>query len=479
MTRRRCGFQSCRWRSARRCSSSHSSTSWYCNGGESANCERPTKHCTMNDALVTTLLIVALFALLGSGVWIGLALAGVAWIGMTLFSSRPAGDAMAVTIWGTASSWTLTALPLFVWMGEILFRTRLSEDMFKGLAPWLERVPGRLLHTNVIGCAIFAAVSGSSAATCATIGKMTLPELLRRGYPDTITIGTLAGAGTLGLLIPPSIIMIVYGVAANVSISHLFIAGVIPGLVLASLFSGYIVAWALLHRDLVPTIAERTTLLQKLHASRHLIPIVLLIALVLGSIYAGIATATEAAAFGVVGALLISAAQGSLNWTTFRVSTLGATRLYCMIALILAGASFLTLAMGYIGLPRHLAEWIGGLGLSQLALIVALMVFYIILGCFLDGISMVVLTMGVILPTVEKAGIDLVWFGIFIVLVVEMAQITPPVGFNLFVLQGMTQRQITWIARHSMPMFALMCVAVLAIWYFPVIVTFLPQHMKL
>ena len=247
----------------------------------------------MNDAVVTTLLIVALFALLGSGVWIGLALAGVAWIGMTLFSSRPAGDAMAVTIWGTASSWTLTALPLFVWMGEILFRTRLSEDMFKGLAPWLERIPGRLLHTNVIGCTIFAAVSGSSAATCATIGKMTLPELLRRGYPETITIGSLAGAGTLGLLIPPSIIMIVYGVSANVSIAQMFIAGIIPGILLAMLFSGYIVAWALIHPDQIPAVTERTRLAQKLHASRHLIPVVMLIVVVLGSIYAGIATATK------------------------------------------------------------------------------------------------------------------------------------------------------------------------------------------
>jgi len=430
------------------------------------------------DLLITTLLIVALFALLGSGVWIGIALAGVAWIGMELFSSRPAGDAMAVTVWGSSSSWTLTALPLFIWMGEILFRTRLSEDMFKGLAPWLERVPGRLLHTNIIGCTIFAAVSGSSAATCATIGKMTLPELKSRGYPEAITIGTLAGAGTLGLLIPPSIIMIVYGVAANVSISHLFIAGVIPGLLLASLFSGYIVVWALLHREQVPTITERTTIAQKLHASRHLIPIVLLIALVLGSIYAGIATATEAAAFGVVGALLISAVQGSLSRATFGASLMGATRLYCMIALILSGAAFLTLAMGYIGLPRHLAEWIGGLGLTRLELIVALMIFYIILGCFLDGISMVVLTMGVILPTVEKAGIDLVWFGIFIVLVVEMAQITPPVGFNLFVLQGMTQRQITWIARQALPMFFLLIVATLLIYFVPQLVGYLPQQMK-
>jgi len=430
-------------------------------------------------ALVTTLLIVSLFVLLAGGVWIGLALAGVAWIGMELFSSRPAGDAMAVTIWGSASSWTLTALPLFVWMGEILFRTRLSEDMFRGLAPWLERLPGRLLHTNIIGCTIFAAVSGSSAATCATIGKMTLPELKSRGYPEGITVGSLAGAGTLGLLIPPSIIMIVYGVAANVSIAQLFIAGVIPGILLASLFSGYIVVWALAHRGAVPAIAERTTLTQKLAASRHLIPVVLLIAAVLGSIYAGIATATEAAAFGVVGALVISAAQRTLTRRTFVDSLMGATRLYCVIALILAGAAFLTLAMGYIGLPRDLAEWIGGLGLSPFALIVAIAAFYILLGCFLDGISMVVLTMGVILPTIEKAGIDLLWFGIFIVLVVEMAQITPPVGFNLFMLQAMTGRQITWIARQALPMFLLMVATVLLVWWLPGLVTWLPQQMKL
>jgi tripartite ATP-independent transporter DctM subunit len=433
----------------------------------------------MSDAAVTALLILALFALLGSGVWIGLALAGVAWIGMELFSTRPAGDAMAVTVWGTASSWTLTALPLFVWMGEILFRTRLSEDMFRGLAPWLERVPGRLLHTNIIGCTIFAAVSGSSAATCATIGKMTLPELKARGYPEDVTVGTLAGAGTLGLLIPPSIIMIVYGVTANVSIAQLFIAGIVPGILLAMLFSGYIVAWALANPSKVPAIAERTSFAQKLHASRHLVPIVLLILLVLGSIYVGVATATEAAAFGVVGSLLLSALQGSLDRRTFMASLMGATRLYCMIALILAGAAFLTLSMGYIGLPRHLAEWIGELGLSPFALVVALTIFYIVLGCFLDGISMVVLTMGVILPTVEKAGIDLLWFGIFIVLVVEMAQITPPVGFNLFVLQGMTGRQITWIARHTIPMFLLMVAAVLMIWYWPDLVTFLPRQMKL
>ena len=431
----------------------------------------------MNDLAVMALLVLCLFLILGSGVWIGLTLSGVAWIGMQLFTARPAGDAMAVTIWGSASSWTLTALPLFVWMGEILFRTRLSQDMFKGLAPWMQALPGRLLHTNVVGCTIFAAVSGSSAATCATIGKMTLPELTRRGYPEHMVVGTLAGASTLGLLIPPSIIMIVYGVTAEVSIAKLFIAGVFPGIMLALMFSGYIVLWALRHPDQIPPADTKFTFRQKLAASRSLIPVVSLIIAVLGSIYSGIATATEAAAVGVVGALLISALQGSLSWNSFKEALMGATRLYCMIALILAGAAFLTLSMGYIGLPRHLAEWIASMGLSQAELILALTLFFVLLGCFLDGISMVVLTMGVLMPTIQKAGIDPIWFGIFIVLVVEMAQITPPVGFNLFVLQGMTGRELTWIARVTLPMFFLMCAAVAIIYVLPGIVTWLPQQM--
>ena len=432
----------------------------------------------MSDFAITALLIGSMFLILGSGVWIGLTLSGVAWIGMQLFSSRPAGDAMAVTIWGSASSWTLTALPLFIWMGEILFRTRLSQDMFKGLAPWMQALPGRLLHVNVVGCAIFAAVSGSSAATCATIGKMSLPELTRRGYPEIMSIGSLAGAGTLGLLIPPSIIMIVYGVTADVSISQLFIGGVIPGIVLALIFSLYIAGWSLLNADKIPAPDARMSFKEKIYESRNLIPVVLLIAAVLGSIYSGIATATEAAGLGVVGSLVLSALQGSLSWSTFKESLLGGTRLYCMIALILAGAAFLTLSMGYIGLPRHLAEWIASLGLSQFQLIMALTAFYVVLGCFLDGISMVVLTMGVIMPTVQKAGIDPLWFGIFIVIVVEMAQVTPPVGFNLFVMQGMTQRSIVYIARAAFPFFLLMVGMVVLLYVFPQIVTFLPTHMK-
>lgn len=423
------------------------------------------------------LLVLALFVILGSGVWIGLTLIGVAWIGMALFTNRPVGDSMVMTIWGSSSSWTLTALPLFIWMGEILFRTRLSEDMFRGLAPWLDRLPGRLVHANIIGCTIFAAVSGSSAATCATIGKMTLPELRKRGYPDSISIGTLAGAGTLGLLIPPSITMIVYGVMANVSIAKLFIAGVFPGIVLAGLFMGYTIVWALLNPGKVPLPDRALSLREKIRESKRLLPTVTLIIAVLGSIYTGIATATEAAALGVVGSLAVAAVQGDLSRQTFIESLLSGTRLYCMIALILFGASFLTLSMGYIGLPRHLAEWIVSLHLPPLALILTLTAFFVLLGCFLDGISMVVLTMGVLLPTIEAMQIDLIWFGIFIVLVVEMAQITPPVGFNLFVLQGMTQRDIAFIARHTFPMFLMMIAAVLLIYFVPDIVNWLPRHM--
>jgi C4-dicarboxylate transporter, DctM subunit len=429
------------------------------------------------DIVIAFGLIVLLFAALGSGLWIGLSLLAVALLGMELLTARPAGDSMMLTIWGSTSSWTLTALPLFLWMGEILFRSKLSDSMFKGLAPWVDRLPGRLLHINVVGCTIFAAISGSSAATCATIGKITLPELKKRGYPEDISIGTLAGAGTLGLLIPPSIIMIVYGVAANVSIAKLFLAGVIPGLMLAVLFMGYIMVWALLNKDKVPAADAAMSFGQKVYASRHLIPVVSLIVVVLGGIYSGIATATEAAALGVAGSLVLAAIERSLTWEKFREGLVAACRIYCMIGLILAGAAFLTLSMGFIGLPRHLAEFIGALQLSPFMLMLGLIAFFIVLGCFLDGISVVVLTIAVLLPTVEAAGFDLIWFGIFIVLVVEMAQITPPVGFNLFVIQGLTRREVTYIARTALPLFALMVVAVLITWFFPDVVLWLPRHM--
>lgn len=431
----------------------------------------------MSILALSIILLVLLFAMLGAGVWVAFSLMGVGIAAMVLFSNAPLGLVMATTIWGHSNSWALAALPLFIWMGEILFRSKLSDDMFTGLSPWMNRLPGRLLHVNIFGCGIFAAVSGSSAATAATIGKLSIPELSQRGYPEKLMIGTLAGSATLGLLIPPSIILIVYGVATEQSIARLFIAGVLPGLLLVALFVGYVVVWALLNRDQLPDEAFEFSFLEKLHRSRRLIPVVLLIGGVIGSIYAGIASPTDAAAVGVVLALVLSWHSGSLNRKTFAEGLMGATKTSCMIAFILAGASFLTVAMGFTGIPRILAEWIGDMNLSTYALLAALTVFFIIMGMFLDGISVVVLTTSVIMPMVQQVGIDPLWFGIFVVIVVEMSQITPPVGFNLFVLQSLTGRNILVIARAALPFFVLMLVALAIIVAVPGIVTYLPNNM--
>lgn len=422
--------------------------------------------------------LFVLFLLLGSGVWVGLALLGVAWVGMELFTSRPVGDAMITVMWRSSSSWTLTALPLFIWMGEILYRTRLSEDMFKGLSPWLARLPGGLLHTNIVGCTVFAAVSGSSAATLTTVGKMSIPELRKRNYPEHMVIGTLAGAATLGLMIPPSLALIVYGVTVNESITKLFMAGVLPGLVLATMFMAYVALYSKFASDWNPTPEPKRSFREKVYNSRFLLPVLALISLVIGSMYLGWATATEAAAFGVIGALILAAGQGSLTFSTFRESLMGATRTSAMIALILAGAAFLSLSMGFTGLPRALADMIAGFNLTTFELLMVLLVFYIILGMFLDGISSVVLTMAVVEPMIRQAGIDIIWFGIFIVVVVEMAQVTPPIGFNLFVLQGMTQHQMGFIAKAAIPMFLIMVVMVFILIAFPELATWLPENMR-
>jgi C4-dicarboxylate transporter, DctM subunit len=431
----------------------------------------------VDELALTLIFITLLITFLASGLWVALSLIGVAAVGMFLFTSRPVGDAMATVIWSASSSWTLTALPLFIWMGEILFRTKLSEYLFRGLTPWLAPLPGGMLHVNVAGSALFAAICGSSAATVLTVGKMAVPELLRRNYPPKMVIGTLAGAGTLGLLIPPSIILIIYGVSVNESIAKLFIAGILPGILLASLFMGYIAVW-----DLVSgrTREEREAhgWGDRVYALRLILPILLLIGAVMGSIYWGYATATEAAVVGVAGALVISWSQGALTWDNFVASLLGATRTSAMIAFILAGSTFLTLAMGFTGLPRAVAVYIASLELSPAMLIAALTIFYIILGCFLDGISAIVLTMAVVEPIARMAGFDMIWFGIFLTLVVEIAQITPPIGFNLFVLQGMTGRDMGFIAWSAFPMFLLMLVAVVVLAVFPEIATFLPDRMR-
>lgn len=430
----------------------------------------------MSEPMLIAVFLGVLFFMLGSGVWVGFSLLACAVVGMEVFTNRPVGDSMAITLWGSTSSWTLTSLPLFIWMGEILFRTRLSKILFEGLTPWMKRLPGGLLHVNIAGSAIFAAISGSSAATAATVGKMSIPELRKREYPEKMIIGTLAGAGTLGLLIPPSISLIVYGVTVNESIAKLFVAGILPGLMLAGLFMGYVAIWSMAGKGGVRDTsaidwAERGRALIKL------IPVMALIFAVIGSIYSGIATATEAAVLGVVGALILSAAQRNLSWESFNESLFGAVKTSSMIALILMGSSFLSLAMGFTGLPRSLAEMIGALELSPLQLIIGLTIFYIILGCFLDGLSSIVLTMAVIEPLVRQAGFDMIWFGVYLMIVIEMAQITPPIGFNLFVLQGMTGRSMGFIARASVPMFLLMIVAVLILVAFPDIATWMPNSM--
>ena len=431
----------------------------------------------MPELFLTIFFISILLFFLGSGVWVAISMIGVSSIGMLIFTSRPVGDAMATTMWGTSSSWTLTALPLFVWMGEILFRTKLSENLFTGLAPWLSRLPGGLLHVNVVGCALFAAISGSSAATVATVGKMSIPELRKRNYPEKLLLGSLAGSGTLGLLIPPSIILIIYGVTVQESIAKLFIAGIIPGIMLAVIFMAYVITWSIINKKEMPTSNESFSFSEKIKGSSQLLPVIMLIIAVIGSIYAGVATATEAASLGVVGALILSFFQKTLTKETFKTSLLGATKTSCMIAFILAGSSFLSLAMGFTGLPRNLAIWIQEMNLSPYVLIFVLTIFYIILGMFLDGISAVVLTMAIIEPMIRQAGFDMIWFGIFLVVVVEMAQITPPVGFNLFVLQGMAGKDMGYIARSAFPLFLLMILAVIFIIIFPEIALWLPEQM--
>ncbi len=432
----------------------------------------------MEIANLVIILSAVLFGALLCGVWVAGALFLVAFVALVLNDNGNIGLLFATTTWGASATWTLAALPLFIWMGEILFRTRLSEDLFHGLAPWLKRIPGRLLHVNILGCTIFAAVSGSSAATAATIGRMTFPELQKRHYPLEMMIGTLAGSGTLGFLIPPSIILIVYGVSAEVSISRLFVAGVIPGMMLVALFMGYTAIWSIFNADKLPVDdTPDLPLKEKLYMTRRLFPVLGLILFVLGSIYAGWATATEAAALGVFGALFLSFVTGTLSKDTFILSLLGATRTSCMITFIIAGAAFLSLAMGFTGIPRILAEQIASMGLSPVMLIVMLTLFFMLLGCFLDGISIVVLTTSIVLPMIERSGINLMWFGIYVVLVVEMSQITPPVGFNLFVIQGLTKINILSIARYALPFFLLLMTAIILLTAFPGIATWLPAQM--
>lgn len=421
------------------------------------------------------LLLFLMLLMLSGGVWIAMTLAIVGWVGQAFFTTTEPGKNLFSAFWETTASWELAALPLFIWMGEILYRTRLSEQMFDGLSPWLSKVPGRLMHTTVLGCGIFGSVSGSSAATCATIAKVALPELERRGYDRDLAMGSLAAAGGLGILIPPSITMVVYAVAADASVVRLFLAGFLPGFLLMGLFSGYIMWWSLRHPDKVPAADAPSSFMEKIRRSGSLIPCSLLIVFIVWVLVAGIATATECAAYGVLGSLAIAAAGKSLTKENFWQGLVGATRVSCMIMFILAGASFLTKTMAFTGIPRELADVVHAMNLSPYGLIAVLVVVYLILGTALDGISMIVLTSAVVLPMVQKAGFDLVWFGIFIIMLIEIAEITPPVGFNLFVLQNMTGVDSNRIAKVTVPFFLCMILAIVLITVFPGIVTSVPN----
>jgi tripartite ATP-independent transporter DctM subunit len=429
----------------------------------------------MDVLSIGALLLLIMLLLLSGGVWIAMTLAIVGWVGQAFFTNTMPGKNLFSAFWESNASWELAALPLFIWMGEILFRTKLSEDMFEGLRPWLNRIPGRLMHTTILGCGVFGSVSGSSAATCATIAKVALPELIKRGYNEKLAIGSLATAGTLGILIPPSITMVVYAVAADASIIRIFLAGFLPGALLMLLFSGYIAWWSLRHPDQVPAADPPTTFVEKIKHSGQLIPCAMLIIFIVWVLIAGWATATECAAFGVLGALVMAAWGRSLTFKNFWDGLMGATRTSCMIMFILAGAAFLTKTMAFTGVPRELAEWVNGMNLSPYALIGCLVAVYLILGTALDGISMIVLTAAVVLPMIQKAGFDLIWFGIFIILLVEIAEVTPPVGFNLFVLQNMTGKDSNLIAKAALPFFGCLVLCIALITLFPEIVTYLPD----
>jgi tripartite ATP-independent transporter DctM subunit len=429
----------------------------------------------MDVLLIGGLLLTLMMVLLAGGVWIAMTLAICGWVGQAFFTTTEPGKNLFSAFWESNASWELAALPLFIWMGEILFRTKLSEEMFEGLRPWLNRIPGRLTHTTILGCGIFGSVSGSSAATCATIAKVALPELKKRGYDENLVLGSLATAGTLGILIPPSITMVVYAVAADASIIRIFLAGFFPAAVLMLLFMAYIAWWSIRHPDKVPPADPPSSWAEKFRKSGNLIPCTVLIVFIVWVLVAGYATATECAAYGVAGSLAIAGYGRALTWRNFCEGLMGATRTSCMIMFILAGAAFLTKTMAFTGVPRELAEWVNGMQLSPYALIAALVLVYLVLGTALDGISMIVLTSTVILPMIQKAGFDLIWFGIFIILLVEIAEVTPPVGFNLFVLQNMTGKDSNTIARASIPFFFCLVLCIGLITVFPQIVTALPD----
>ena len=436
----------------------------------------------MADPITIAIAVLCLMlAVLATGMWVFMALAIVASLSLFAvlgFSPDKIGAIASRIIVRSASSWELAAVPMFVWMGEIMFRTDISERLFKGLAPIVAKIPGGLLHTNVLGSALFAAVSGSSAATTATVGKITTTELSRRGYSESLALGSLAGAGSLGLLIPPSIVLIIYGVLAEVSIAKLFIAGIVPGLMIATFYSAYIVCRCMVSPHLAPANVVDAQDATAKEIVRNLAPIIGLISVVLGSIYSGWATPSEAAAIGVFAALTFALFSGQLSRKMLSVSMINALKTSCMVCSILICAAFLSSAVGYMHIPRNIALYLDTLGLSPYVLIAVLAIFYILLGFFLDGISIIVMSLPITLPIIVNAGFDPIWYGIFLVIMIELGQMTPPVGFNLFVIQGFSGVPIHKVAYYAIPFFLLMCIAMLVLVVFPEIVLWLPRTLS-
>ena len=439
------------------------------------------------DPLILSIILIAfMFVLLLSSLWIGISLILTGIIGMFLFDHNlppvisiydKIGDLLASSLYDAMNSWSLAALPMFILMGEVLYKSSISTKLLNGLKPWLAYVPGGLLHVNVAACSLFAAVSGSSAATTATVGKITLDELKKRGYSKELAMGSLAGSGTLGFLIPPSLIMIIYGVMSDVSIGKLFVAGILPGILMASLYSFYIMYKAKVDPSVLPDVEEKFTWADKLHSLKDLAPIFLLISVVLGSIYGGFATPTEAAALGVLGSLLLATYFKAIDLEVLKNAILNTVRTSVMIGFIIAGAVFLSQVIGFLGIARAMSEFITGLGLSPLMLILLIGIMYIVLGMILEAVSIVVMTLPIVLPIVVLAGFDPLWFGVFLVFMVEMAQITPPVGFSLFVIQSISDEKIETILKATLPFFIMMIITVMAITFFPEIVHYLPNQM--
>lgn len=432
------------------------------------------------EGFLDIFIIFGLFlTLLVIGVWIPLAigLSGLVFLAMT--SGMGAFQGLGLSIWGGVNSFTLTAIPLFILMAEFLLKSGLSERVYRGLSHLVHRLPGGLLQTNIVGCSIFSAISGSSVATAASIGTVAIPELLKRNYGRYLSVGTIAAGGTLGILIPPSIAMIIYGSFTNLSIAKLFMAGVVPGLLLVLLFMTFIGVYALIRPDVAPKSEEENgdesqSAGQTLN---DLMPFALLISVVLGSLYLGFATPTESAALGCVFSAIIARVWGRLDLETLYYIIQRTVQVSGSILAIVFAAYIFSYSVALSGVGQDIAAAIGGLDLSRWQLILLLFLFYTLLGCLVDSISMIVITVPVLAPVLAIYGFDGVWFGVILVLLIEIGQITPPMGLNLFVVQGVWDGRLGEVVRGVIPFYLIIILMIAIVTLVPSVALWLPEQM--